>query len=43
MGCCGGDREKYGRLDAEQKWEYIVSHLEASPETPDLTSRAESR
>ncbi|EXJ95487.1 hypothetical protein A1O1_00609 [Capronia coronata CBS 617.96] len=23
MGCCGGDREKYGKLNAEQKWEYI--------------------
>jgi hypothetical protein len=24
MGCCGGEREKYGNLNAEQKWEYIV-------------------
>ncbi|EHY58199.1 Potassium transporter [Exophiala dermatitidis] len=23
MGCCGGEREKYGNLNAEQKWEYI--------------------
>lgn len=25
MGCCGGEREKFGELKAEQKWEYIVS------------------
>jgi hypothetical protein len=24
MGCCGGEREKYGALNAEQKWDYIV-------------------
>ncbi|KAJ9624365.1 Potassium transporter [Knufia peltigerae] len=23
MGCCGGEREKFGALSAEQKWEYI--------------------
>ncbi|KAK4945444.1 Potassium transporter [Elasticomyces elasticus] len=23
MGCCGGEREKFGELKAEQKWEYI--------------------
>lgn len=37
MGCCGGDREKYGNLRAEQKWEYIVSHLETLAETTELT------
>jgi hypothetical protein len=24
MPCCGGQREKYGNLNVEQKWEYIV-------------------
>ncbi|KIW24429.1 uncharacterized protein PV07_10143 [Cladophialophora immunda] len=23
MGCCGGEREKFGNLSAEQKWDYI--------------------
>ncbi|OCT53613.1 hypothetical protein CLCR_09773 [Cladophialophora carrionii] len=23
MGCCGGEREKFGNLRAEQKWDYI--------------------
>ncbi|KAK5361324.1 Potassium transporter [Exophiala xenobiotica] len=23
MGCCGGEREKFGDLNAEQKWDYI--------------------
>lgn len=24
MPCCGGQREKYGNLAVEQKWDYIV-------------------
>jgi hypothetical protein len=42
MGCCGGDREKFGNLSAEQKWDYIVWTLPTGCGELGLTHAAES-
>ena len=43
MGCCGGEREKFGKLREEQKWDYIVSQYENLNRGHQLTHYAESR
>jgi hypothetical protein len=43
MGCCGGEREKFGNLSEEQKWEYIVRLSSVAHRGYELTRITESR